>query len=362
MSFKNLYLNPKQKAFVKAVQKKKVFVGGRASGKSAVNGVESYQNLFEMPRSKGFIAHNTYKIILDFVLPEIFKIWGLIGLKENVHYVVNKKPPARWPTPYSKLSDYSTAISVINGSAIQLISLDRKDSNRGGNFDWHILDEAAFVKQKRYTKELGPSIRGNIYKFLRTLRHQLKIFTTSMPWDPTGFWVPDMAEEAALYPDKVYYTESTAADNAVVVGADYLERAEREEDYLTFQIEYLNRRIGKMPNSFYDSFDINKHCEVKYIYEDADDWRQTKVINADYKDDRPIDVSFDFGGKFNCMISAQDNILTDNEIRILKSFFVKDERKLIDNLVNDFCKYYKTHKHKVVYIYCDSKGKNQQFN
>ena len=45
--------------------------------------------------------------------------------------------------------------------------------------------------------------------------------------------------------------------------------------------------------------------------------------------------------------------MKDGKLRILKSFFVKYERKLVE-LVADFCKYYRNHKHKEVIFYYDS--------
>jgi hypothetical protein len=355
---KKVYLNPKQIAFIKAKQKVKTFIGSRGAGKSTVGGVEDNMNVQAMPRGKGFVLSLTYKQALDFVIPSAIDIWSLMGYKENIHYVINKKPPKGWPTPYQPVRDYSTCISWINGTVQQLISFDRKDNSRGGNFDFGRIDEASLFNQERVYKEIIPSLRGNIYRF-NTHRHHSISFTTSMPWDPSGMWVPDMQEQALLYPDDVFYIEATAQDNIHVLGEDYLKNAEKNTPYLVFQVEYLNQRIGKMPNAFYDQFDTNKHCYVALAYEDHEDWRQTKVISSDYDENRTIDISFDFGGNFNCMIAAQDYIKEKNEVKILKNFYVKNERKLIDNLVNDFCSYYQSHKKKHVVIYGDRNGNSR---
>jgi hypothetical protein len=359
---KKIYLNPKQLQFVQAQQKIKTFVGGRGSGKSTVDGVEAYINVVTMPRSKGFILGLTYKQILDFILPSMLQIWDTMGLKENVHYVINKTPNPSWPKPYHQVRDYSTCISFCNGSVIQLIGFDRRTTTpRGGSFDWCIVDEAALINRERLEKELLASIRGNIYRF-KSHRLHSEIYTTSMPWDPSGFWVPDMSEKALEYPKEFFYLESTARDNEEVLGKDYLERAERKTDYLVFQVEYMNQRIGKMPNSFYDSFDIGKHCYVALSYEDHEDWRQTKVKYTDYNENKELDLSFDFGGNFNCMVVAQDFRRESNELKILRSLYVKNERKLLDNLVNDFCELYKDHKKKLVYIFGDRNGNNRMPN
>lgn len=364
---KNIYLNPKQMQLVQATQKEKVFIGGRGVGKSTVNGVETSLNVRYLPRSKGFILGLTYNQILTKFLPPVIDMWERIGLKEWIsdkqpgHYIIGKQPPAYFERPWQPPRYYQNIISFSNGSCVELISFDRKNANRGGNYDWGVLDEAALVPKDRWDKEISVSVRGNIHRYNHH-RHQNILYITSMPWLPSGMWVPDMAEDAKQYPSDFFYVEATAYDNIDVLGKDYLQRLKRKLPTLVYEVEVMNKRITRIPNCFYDEFDEQRHCYTNsFLYTDTEGGITTN--DADYIPTMPIDISMDFGASFTCMVVAQEH---GRDLRIINNFYSKrnheeGSRNLITETIQKFAAYYGQHQ-SVVRVRGDRNGNNKQAN
>jgi hypothetical protein len=363
------YLNSKQLSFYLALQAIKVFVGGRGAGKSTIMGFEAFRRVQELPRSKGFVLGCTYQQILTRFLPPMIDVWGRMGYRRHVspqeqgHFVIGVRPPDHWPRPFQPPEAYHNVISWCNGSAMELISFDRKDVGRGGNYDWGILDEAFLINKDRYDREISPSLRGNNYRWPENpLLHSTCIFS-SMPWLLSGMWVPDMEKLAQQYPEEFFYLEATSYDNLAVLGDDYIRRQARSLPALVFDVEIMNKRISKLPNGFYPSFDDKVHVVF-------DTWSYTLNEESglflpsrrDYSSQMPISLSFDFNAAFNSMTVIQTYDLPTGEIeeRFIKNLYVKYE--IVDNLVDLFIKQYENHGKKDIYVYGDRNGNNKQAN
>lgn len=76
----------------------------------------------------------------------------------------------------------------------------------------------------------------------------------------------------------------------------------------------------------------------------------TSLADADVEPGLPICIAFDFNANINWLVAGQPE---GRKLKVLKSFFVKYERKLPE-LIDDFCKYYRHHKRKKVVFYFDS--------
>jgi hypothetical protein len=373
-SRKSIYLNPKQLAYVQATQEDKGFCGGRASGKSTSNGPDSAMKVLEMPKSKGAFLGLTYNQIMTKFLPPVIDMWKQMGMVEHTetqmgHFVIGKQPPSWWEKPYQPPQYYQNVISFWNGSCIELLSLDRKNTNRGGNYDWMIVDEAQLINKERFDKEIRPSVRGNKYRFKSARHHQVSL-TGSMPWLPSGMWFPDMAEEAKKFPNKVFYIEATPFDNIKVLGGEYIKRLQRTLPFLVYQVEVENKRITKLPNCFYDEFDEVKHCYWTY-YEYSDDEDRVKITDTDYDPNENLDIAFDFNGKFTSCIVGQEKLKPNWEFRFINEFFEKrdvnsainydpameDMKDIISVTVQKFINYYRGHKPYVL-IWGDRNGNN----
>lgn len=353
---KQLYINEKQKAFLQAKQKTRVFVGGRGTGKSTEIGFIARMKAAAMPGGKIFFASTTYNQILTKTLPAIEKIWMDMGMKDGIHYVVGIRPPKHFQKPYSPPRKYQNVISFINGFCIEMISMDRPDLARGGSYDGGEIDEVALIKREDFTRVLMPSIRGNIHRFGKSHWHQNVNLYTSIPWKSSGYWIFDFEQKAKDYPTEYFYLESTAYDNIHILTKEGIDRLEREMDWLEFQIEVLNKRILKVPDGFYHKFDNEHHVyQPKYNYEDWTGGIRT-TGQSDLKDNELLEMSFDFSGWFNCCTIYQER---NNTEYMVKQMHVKGDNKLQD-LIKNICNEFIDHKFKYVRIWGEPRGHDKQ--
>ncbi len=101
---------------------------------------------FSMPRGLFAIAGNNYAQILTRTLPSTIQGLELLGYIQNKHFFVGHAAPKKWkwPSPFSKIQDYSTSIHFISGTVFNLFSL--KTSGRGANLDGFINDESGITE------------------------------------------------------------------------------------------------------------------------------------------------------------------------------------------------------------------------
>lgn len=377
-SAKKVYLNQKQIDFVQATQPDKAFCGGRGAGKSTANGADSFVDIITMPKSKGGFLGLTYNQIMTKFLPPVLDMWQRMGFREHTekipgHYTIGKQPPSHWAKPWQPPQYYQNVLSIYNGTCIEFLSFDRKNLNRGGNFDWLKADEAQLLNKERFDKEIRPSVRGNRFRY-NTPRHHSISFTGSMPWLPSGMWFPDMEEEAKKHPKEVSFTKATAWDNVKVLGEQYIRRLERTLPYLVCQVELYNERITRLPNGFYDEFDDDRHCYITY-YDYSDDEFDVRITDKDYVKTLPLEISMDFNAKFTSLVVGQEHQLPSWEFRFINEFFEKrdinspvhydptmeEHRDIISRTVQKFIDYYKGHQGYVL-IHGDRNGNNATAN
>ena len=339
-----------------------MFLGGRGSGKTTVEGGEQYRNMQQMPRSKGFIASSTYAQLLNSTLPAVEMKWTEMGLVEGEDYVIGIRPPKTFEKALDEPRNYTNVISFQNGRRIQLMSMDRPDLQRGGTFTDGALDEAALVSHDHVTRVMIPSLRGMIREFNTPLRGVFRAYT-SIPWKPSGYWALDYEAKAQSDPGMYHWEEASAYDNIDVLGADYLARLEAELPYLEFVVEVMNQRVRKVSDAFYHKFDPEAHSySVRYLYDEGARGIITNgVMDPHYKQDNVLDLSFDFSGYFNCATAWQDGHITDGRNKrraeyCLHQFFVKSEEGKVAELVDKICAHYIRHKFKLVRLWGEPRG------
>jgi hypothetical protein len=357
-----LYLNPKQLQFFDANKPYKMFLGGRGSGKSTIEGLEQYQDMATMPKGLGFLAAPTYASLLNITLPASEQMWGDLGMIEGEDYVVGKKPPATFEKSYKEPRKYENVISWANGYRLVMFSMDRPDLNRGGSFCAGALDEAALTPYQHVTKVLLPSIRGFVKEFRHARRGTFRAYT-SIPWKPSGYWTLDYEQKSQSDPKNYHFTEATALDNIEALGADYVERLQAEMPYLEFLVEVMNERIKKVQDAFYHRFDPEKHTyTVQYLYDDSAKGIITKgTLDKHYKPEALLDVSFDFSGYFNCAAVFQEaNTRVSGRTCIvehmLHQFFVKVEHGKVAELVDKIAEHYQSHANKLIRLWGEPRG------
>lgn len=358
---KKVYFNKKQLQYLSSNAKRRVFVGGRGSGKSFCCGASSYQKAQLFPGGKIFFAALTYNQILTKTLPAVEQLWNSLGLREHKsanepgHYIVGRRPPDYFDRTIAPPRAYKNIITFFNGFTIELLSLDRMDLARGGSYDGGEIDEAALIPRERYSKILSPSVRGNSHIFKHPLHHSVGLYT-SMPWKPSGYWVLEFEQKMQEQPDRYFYLESTAWDNVDVLGADAIRQMEEDMTYYEAQIELHNRRLIKVDSAFYNSFDPEIHGYTpKYIYDEGERGIETKGPN-DMHRNQLIDTTWDFGGWFSGCIAFQEK---NNVEKALRSFYVKEDSNLY-NLVKQFTTHFQNHLFKYVRVWGEPRGHDKR--
>ena len=354
-----IYHNQKQLDFLTARQRIKTFIGGIGTGKTTVMGTESYMDVIELPHASQFFLGNTFAQVLNKTLPAVIKIWEKFGLQEGVHFVVGKTPPSHWQKPYEQPKNFENTISFPNGHVISILSLDRPQSNRGASYQCGKIDEAGLINEKPFKEIILGRLRGDVNLF-RSHRFRSLSFFSSMPFLSYGTWILDYEVKAFSNPSKYFYMESTTYDNIQVLGMDYIKDLEEDMDYLTFQREVMNARNLQIPNAFYADLSDEVHLYSGFGYQFADNWKDTKVIDADTNPNLPLDISFDFGGQFDCCTVWQ-YIEGLNEHRCINNFHRK-QPQILNDLVDKVCTYYSTHKEKKAYLWGDKSGSKVENN
>jgi len=351
------YLNAKQEQFLQMKQKDKTLIAGRGAGKTHVIGNKHFQRLEALPRAKFFLSSSTFGQLLTKTIPEIESSWHDLGLreykgpKEPGHYVVGKRPPSDWTTPLKAPKRYENIITFFNGYTIELLSMDRPDLARGGNYDGGDVDESLLVKKEHIDKVLYPAIRGNRHYFDSWLHQELCRYS-SMPWLTLGQYLLEYKEKAARMPKQYGYLEATVFDNIAVLGQGYIDRLKAELDPYTFALEVLNKPSGRKQHGFYHALNDEYHTyQPAYIYSDNErlgmvagmrDRRRTDMIHA----------SFDFHGWFKCATIYQERERTEYMI----GSFYRKENDGIDQLIDDICIDYADQKNKHIYVWGEPHG------
>lgn len=352
---KLIYWNKKQLAFLQAKQKIRCNLWGRGTGKSTAIAGNERDKITTLPRGKSFFSSTTYNQILTKTLPAIENKWQELGLIEDIHYVVGKKPPKWFTKPYSSPRKYQNVISFWNGYCIEFLSMDRPDLARGGSYDGGQIDEAALVKKEHINKILIPSVRGNLHRFNHHLHQNVNLYS-SVPWKPSGYYLFDYEEKALAQPDKYFFSEATAYDNIEIIGMEGIKRMEEELSYLEFLVEVKNQRITRIPDCFYHKLNDAKHgYSTNYDYGEGDRGITVKGDKETHRE-KLLDVSFDFSGWFNCMTVWQER---NNVEYLLRAIHVKEDKKL-NELVDKFCSIYKTHKLKYVRVWGEPRGHDRR--
>ena len=170
----------------------------------------------------------------------------------------------------------------------------------------------------------------------------------------------------------VYYREYSSIENIQLLGENYIRQMKRDLTPLTFQTSILCQRIGIAKDGFYSSM-REKHkydaSDMEYLdgiaqsfYADDDTVPHDATVpdafpsGLDARADKdlnplaPICIGMDYNANINWIVAGQPS---GRRLNVLKSFYVKFERK-IPALVADFCSYYAHQQNKTVVFYYDT--------
>lgn len=408
---KQVYFNKPQRLTQLIGANTTVIVAGRRTGKTdSIAAPFVLRNMQRMPGSTGGIVVPTFKHGLTNTIPGLLAAWKRWGYIEGVHYVVGKKPPKSFAQPITPTNDCEHVISFYNGSIAVIISQDRPGSSNSLTLSWLLIDEAKFINYEKLKDETLPA-NGGIKSYFgkHSFNHSIMILS-DMPQTKRRSWFLHYQEkmdadliatiEATVYEiwrikeriramrrrrepipaylrphlrclDRqlnqmrsvaVYYREYSSIENLQLLGENYIKQMKRDLTPLTFQTSILCRRIGIAKDGFYSSmreghkYDANNNdyldslgLDVGMRHPDIIE-TMTSQADGDVDPDAPICIGMDYNANINWIVAGQPR---GRRLNVIKSFYVKFERK-IPALVEDFCRYYASHRNKTVVFYYDA--------
>lgn len=338
-------------------------------------------------------------------LPALITGLEHFGFRRDIHFVVGKRPPKYlgFEKPYVEPVRYDDVMSWHNGTIMTIISQDVSMSSNSMTLDWVIGDEAKGLDFEKLKDETFPANGGTKRYFSDCPWHHSVLFMSDMPVLQSGNWLLSyrekmdqevidtimslMAEHRYLttLPDSeykkkrisqiyrllqdlrrvaVYYREWSTFENVDVVGLEYIKQMKRDLPPLVFQTSILSRRVGHVKTGFYPNFNEKIHCYVannNSLLRNRE-YNFTKeesgcLYDTDVNLHEPICIAFDYNANINWLVAGQPS---GSKLKVLKSFYVKYERKLRE-LVDDFCHYYRTHVTREVVFYFDSTAIGQNY-
>ncbi|MDR1981338.1 MAG: hypothetical protein LBQ39_06955 [Tannerellaceae bacterium] len=404
-----IYFNPPQQEIMFTGAHTTVIAGGRRLGKS--HGIAApffLRNFQRMPRSSGAFVFSSYKRGLTNTLPGTLTALESWGYKRDVHFYIGRKPPATagFPKPYIDPVEYEHVISMYNGSIAYFISQDRPGTSNSMTLDYIIGDEAKFIDYEKLKNETFPANGGFKGHFGNRSYHHSMLFISDMPTTKKGSWFLKYEKECdpeliatiqgiifeiwkikdrvkqlnaqgetppaylqsrlrKLYKDlaafrsiAVYYKEFSSIENLLVLGENYIKQMKRDLPPLVFQTSILCRKVGILKDGFYNNMREALHYytannnsyldSLEYMFDKVKD--DSCLQDDDIDRDQPVCIAMDYNANINWIVDGQQHGRT---LRVLKSFFVKYERK-IRECVQDFCKYYRHQRNKTVVYYYDT--------
>ncbi len=404
---KEIYFNKPQRLTQLIGAKTTVIVAGRRTGKTdSIAAPFVLRNMQRMAGSTGGIVVPTFKHGLTNTIPGLLAAWNRWGYVRDVHYVIGKRPPKSFGKPIIEPANYEHVITFYNGSVAVIISQDRPGSSNSLTLSWLLIDEAKFINYDKLKEETLPA-NGGIKSFFgqHSYNHSMMILS-DMPQTSKGSWflhykekmdpelittiegtiykiwsirqhvrelkakgqpVPTYIRKRLQYLDRdlnkmrsvaVYYKEYSSIENLQLLGENYIKQMKRDLTPLTFQTSILCQRIGIAKDGFYSSMrERHKYDASDFKYLDSLEWAETFDeaaidcrADADLDPLAPICIGMDYNANINWIVAGQPR---NGRLLVLKSFYVKYERKLPE-LINDFCMYYAHHHNKEIVFYYDS--------
>ena len=382
-----------------------VIVAGRRTGKTdSIASPFVLRNMQRMPGSTGGIVVPTFKHGLTNTLPGLFAAWKRWGFINGIHYVVGRRPPKSFAKPIIEPSDYEHVISFYNGSCAIIISQDRPGSSNSLTLSWILVDEAKFVDYERLKDETLPANGGIKSHFGHHSCNHSMMILSDMPQTQKGSWflhyedkmdkeliatiegtvyeiwrtkeriralnakgvaVPPYLKSYLRRLDTnlnkmrlvaVYYKEYSSIENLQLLGENYIKQMKRDLTPKTFQTSILCQRIGIAKDGFYSSMkESHKYNASDFAYLDSLGYDFNPSLldcraDADVNPHAPICIGMDYNANINWIVAGQPN---GRRLNIIKSFYVKFERK-IPALIEEFCRYYANHQNKTVVYYYDT--------
>lgn len=381
-----------------------VIVAGRGTGKSVLHAWINLRNFQQMPRSTTAFVTPTAIRAKTNTLPSMFQHWEDWGYHRGVHWDIGHRPPRAlgWPDPIVVPDNWENVISFYTGAIGQIISQDRVGTSNSKSFDYIDIDEAKFVNFERLKDETFPANRGQQREFGDLPFHHGMLVTSDMPVTKTGSWF--MRYEKDLDPELISTIEALTAEelsvswriaqgdttpylprklaevqrvlstlrkhatlfrryssltNIEVLGEAWIKQMRRDLPPMVFRTSILCQSVSILKDGFYSSMqprnkytatDHSKLDALGYDFKAIGTAANTCRLDSDLMATHPLIIAFDFNANINWLVCGQVDE-DRRRLNVVKSFYVKYDRKLPE-LVADFCQYYAPFPlHEVIFYY-----------
>lgn len=358
-----------------------LFHSGIGSGKTFIIGARNFIFAKNYPHVRGFIGANTYQQLNKSTLVGVFKFWGMIGLKRNVDYVINKQPPENFKVYGERLAKYDNTISFSNGKLIFLGSLDNYEAIDGQEFAHADLDETKDTAEEA-VKEV---ILGRLRQVGLWLNKRGDIVTDEeeairegyMGYNPLNIhtspaktdWIADWFEFPKYYDEiterifsKTDYFRKRIGNKLVVISSTYHNEHNNPKGYIEEKIIEPNAHnphrvnmllygspIGKVGNEYYNQYDRAKHVKEIQIPEDS-----------------AVHISFDFNrapyitsGLYKTWFNSEENRW---KVHKFDEVCLPPPNNTAIHLCDAILQRYEHMFNKGVFIYGDFSGNNKRTN
>lgn len=360
-------------------------------------------NAYAMPRSLGGMVTPSYKKLFTELVPSIYSGLDELGYIENRHYVIGKRGDSRWPQPYKRVRDWSHAMHWAVGSGRVFISQDRPGMGNGLSLTDMILEEAKLLDGPRFFGSVRQTIRGGIEHFGGKSEYQSILIVSDRPVTKKEKWflvykdghdqqIIDLIlqgahrqQQLALSIQKgglsertvrdyqyqieqlevqlnelrciaTYWHEASALANIEVIGWDNFLEMERTMPPRLFASSIMNEEVDTIEGAWYPDMDDDHFYDpLTTSWTTERGFDRDRGASKDCRHDAeivshlPLDIGMDYGGRFNCMAVGQ---MFEDVFRIDNGFHCTSPERTVD-VVNAFCRYYRTHATKLVYYYYD---------
>lgn len=399
-----IYMNRMQREVCAIDAHTNVIVAGRGTGKSMLHAWINLRNMQAMPRSTtAFVCPTAIRAKTN-TLPSMFEHWEKWGYRRGLHWDIGHRPPRAldWPAPLVTPDNWENIITFYNGAIGQIVSQDRVGTSNSKSFDYIDIDEAKFVDYERLKDETFPANRGQQREFGDLPFHHGMLITSDMPISKRGSWFMRYADQCdaelistieALVADEqqtmqriaqgdttpylperikqtrrllaslrrraTLYRTYSSLTNIEVLGEAWVRQMRRDLTPMVFRTSILCRPVEVLKDGFYSSMrpshrytstDYHVVDALGYDFKALSKMAGTCKADADINRGHPLCIAFDYNNNINWLVAGQPDE-DRRRLNVLKSFYVKYERKL-PALIADFCQYYDPlPMHEVVFYY-----------
>ena len=411
------YANMMQLLVLLVDSNRMVIEAGRGTGKTkGVTGPRTIRVAASMPGETAGFGHSTYIRLMSIIIPELISFYksaadatGRPLMREGIDFVYGEKDlPRHFCKPRYPILHPEHSIVFANGFNIRLVSTDQPDSIAGANIVHFFFEEMKHSDGEKVRSRIFPAMRvGRLdaagvhkspyYGGFTGVSDTARVTLGEDAWFTryAGQMDRQLVEDIitiALHVDKamaavrrgqdvernrrvieryrpllddmrrdcLFYLRVSTFINNEVLGAKFFTDQFSNLSMSEFLTSICSIHDMDYENMFFDRFSTEKHVfEDSYIYKDlmSRNIKDSFTIDSSYLKHYDPDARIILGndpGSFASLVAAQEK-KADNELRVLKEFFVYSPED-IEDMAARFDTFFRSARNRHVDLYYDRAG------